>query len=195
MQLLANMTVAMDEQSTRLLNQWRNGDESAAAELFHLYASRLLSVAERSMNQRVKRRVDGEDVVQSVFRSFFQRTRNDEYQIDGASELWRLLVKNTVNKARMKARFHSAERRDARSEEAVFVESLCRTPDAADAVAFMELIDVATEDLPEDHFEVLRMRMEGHSRTEIAKQLDVSRQHVYRVLATLQKRFLDQETV
>src|SRR5438270_39264 len=63
-------------------------------------------------------RVNGEDVVQSVFRTFFRRCAQGEFQIDDSTRMWRLLVKITLQKARAQARHHTAEMRDVRAEAA-----------------------------------------------------------------------------
>ena len=51
----------------------RGGDPRAAEELFARYAERLVRLAQRHLGRKVATREDGEDVVQSVFRTFFRR--------------------------------------------------------------------------------------------------------------------------
>ncbi len=43
------------------------------------YTERLLGLAARRLPSRVRRRVDPEDVVQSAYRSFFQRLREGRF--------------------------------------------------------------------------------------------------------------------
>ena len=60
---------SFDDVITRL----RDGDSEAATEIFHRFAARLIALARTRLDSRVRQKVDPEDVVQSVFRSFFIR--------------------------------------------------------------------------------------------------------------------------
>src|SRR5262249_8433080 len=83
---------AMDDAPAagELLERVRAGDPRAAEELFVRYARRLTRLAEEYLSRKLAARLDGEDVVQSVFRSFFQRTARGEFHIDSSSQLWNL---------------------------------------------------------------------------------------------------------
>ena len=81
-----------------LVRHWRAGDETAAARLYGRYAQQLLRLAEQHLSRRLSGRVDEEDVVQSVFRTFFRRSGGGEFQIDSSAQIWKLLVKITVLK-------------------------------------------------------------------------------------------------
>src|SRR5207248_8616660 len=94
----------------------RRRDPAAADQVFARYARRLVSIAQQHLARRVAARVDGEDVVQSVFRTFFRRAQAGEFRIDSSAQLWQLLVRITVLKARAKGRYHTAGKRDASAE-------------------------------------------------------------------------------
>ncbi len=171
--------------------RWFPGDEDAAREMFERYATRLTALAEKQLSRQVARRVDGADVVQSVFRTFFERTARGEFRIDSSIDLWRLLVQITVNKARMQARFHAAERRDVSAESPGGDEVhriLSREPQPDEAVALVDEIDAILTGLPDVYAEILALRLEGRTRSEIAEQLDLSRPTVQRVLGLFQQR-------
>lgn len=87
------------------------GSESAADELDRRFRQRLCALVEREMDERFRRREDPEDIVQSVFRTFFRRARGGEFAIDQSVAVWHLLVKITINKVRRKAKFHNAATR------------------------------------------------------------------------------------
>jgi DNA-directed RNA polymerase specialized sigma24 family protein len=57
----------------------------------------------------------------------------------------------------------------------------------------VDQIEAILDGLPPLHGNVLNLRLEGRSPTEISEQLGVSRQTVYRVLELLQARLLDSE--
>src|SRR5947209_13963839 len=105
--------MAASDPTSRLGERLREGDPAATAEVFVRYARRLALLAETHLSRRVAARLDGEDVVQSVFRTFFRRCAGGEFHIDSDVDLWRLLVTITIRKARANARHHTAERRNA----------------------------------------------------------------------------------
>src|SRR5262245_20437761 len=92
-----------------IVSQVFAGDPSAAQAVFNHYSERLVRLAEKHLSRRLAGRVDGEDVVQSVFRTFFRRGGEGEFQLEGSAQLWQLLVRITVLKARAKARHHTAD--------------------------------------------------------------------------------------
>src|SRR5438552_16277649 len=103
---------------TDLVKRFQAGDRQAGDRLFAHYAQRLTRIAEQYLSHKLAGREDGEDVVQSAFRTVFRRSLEGKLQIDTSAELWRLLVKITVFKARAKGRFHTASKRDVRAEVA-----------------------------------------------------------------------------
>src|SRR3954451_5154153 len=103
----------------KLLKGVQNGDAAAVAQLFDRYAQRLARLAEQHLSRKMAGRLDGEDVVQSVFRTFFRRSAQGEFQIDSSAQIWRLLVKITLLKARAKGRHHTAGVRDVGAEAAL----------------------------------------------------------------------------
>jgi RNA polymerase sigma-70 factor (ECF subfamily) len=178
--------------SAELVQQVRAGDPHAAEELFTRYAQRLARIAEQHLCRRLAGRVDGEDVVQSAFRTFFRRCAAGEFQIEGSGHLWRLLVRITLLKARAAAREHTAAVRDVRAEapggDAWLLGAVACDPTPAEAVVLVEQIQVLLRGLPAAYCRVLEMRLEGYSPSEIAGRMGVSRQTVYRVLHLLQQR-------
>ena len=175
-----------------LVERCRHGDDQAAEAIFQRYAVRLARLAEDHLCRKVAGRVDGDDVVQSVFRTFFQRCARGEFRIDSSAQIWRLLVKLTLRKARAQARRHLAGIRDAGAEvaggDAWLIEASDHDPDPAEAAELADQIEYLLKGLPQLHCHVLDRRLQGYSVAEIADELGVSRQTVYRVLDLLQHR-------
>jgi RNA polymerase sigma-70 factor (ECF subfamily) len=176
-----------------LLRLLAGRDEQAAKELFQRYAQGLSELAERHISQRLSARIDGEDVVQSVFRTFFERSARGEFQIDASGDLWCLLVAITLAKVRMKARWHQAAKRD------IAMETPAGTPDAVEnvldkepgpeeALTLMEQVELILKGLPETYAHILSMRLQKMSKTEIANRLGITRQTVHRALEIMQDR-------
>jgi RNA polymerase sigma-70 factor, ECF subfamily len=148
-------------------------------------------LAERHLSRKVAGRVGGEDVVQSVFRTFFGRCARGEFQIDSSAQLWQLLVTLTLRKARAEARRHLAGKRDAGAEvpaDAVLADAVSQGPGPAEAGALVDQIESLLRGLPDVYSHVLGRRLEGHGVADIAAGLAVSRQTVYRALELLQRR-------
>lgn len=171
----------------------RAGDAEAAAELFARYGQRLTRLAEQHLSRKLSARLDGEDVIQSVFRTFFRRTSQGEFRIDSSAQLWRLLVRITVRKAQALGRHETAGRRSVAAEVTVaddvgFSEAVARDPGPEEAAILVEQIESLLRGLPELYCHVLEMRLQGQEVAKIAIQLRVSRQTVYRALQLLQQR-------
>src|SRR5207244_13422111 len=102
-------TMPGPKQERKLLDQWRAGDERAAKELFDSYVERLMALARRRISQRLASRVDPEDIVQSVFRTFFGRVKAGEFHFEDQDDLCKLLVRITINKTMRQIDFHTAD--------------------------------------------------------------------------------------
>ena len=184
------------EPLSTLIQRLRAGDPRAANGLFARYSKHLARAAEQHLARKLAGRVDGEDVVQSVFRTFFRRYQAGEFRIDTSAQLWRLLLQITLRKARFQARFHLAEKRDATAEVAgadeALAEAVAHEPGPAEAAALVDQIDALLTGLPELHARILERRLQGFSVAEIAEQTEVSRQTVYRSLELLGERLQKQ---
>jgi RNA polymerase sigma factor (sigma-70 family) len=171
------------------------GAVEAAEELFVRYAERLTRLAEQHLSRRLAARVDGEDVVQSAFRTFYRRAAGGKLNIDNSAELWRLLVKITLRKVAAAARRHTAGVRDAgaqTADNADLASAAARDPGPAEAAALVDQIDAILQGLPEMYGQLLELRLQGYSADEIAPRLRVSRRTVYRSLELLQERLEQQ---
>src|SRR4051794_6881107 len=107
-----------DSSFDALTSRLQADDPGAAAEVFRRYARRLLGLASSRLGELLRRKAGPEDVVQSVFRSFFLRMRQGRFDLDGWDDLWSLLVVITVRKCVNRREFFQAACRDVRREEA-----------------------------------------------------------------------------
>lgn len=179
-----------------LVDLYRSGDESAAAELFQRYWKRLCALAERYMAPRLKRRVGADDVVQSVFHSFFRRTEQGEYAIDDSDALWNLLAKITLNKVRGKLEYHTAEKRNMTAEAGAdaadcYLDVICGEPSQEHAAILADELNAALGGLPERDQEILHLCLDGYSTPYIARKLNCSRHTARRVLNHVGERLRD----
>jgi RNA polymerase sigma factor (sigma-70 family) len=191
--------MADNDPLTELIQRHQAGDPEAANKIFDHFSRRLCPLAERHLSQKLAGRVEGEDVLQSVFRTFFARSARGEFQIDSRAQLWQLLVKITVLKARQKGRHHTAKKRDARREQPIpaddwLIKCGNRDPGPEEAAALVDQIESLLHGLPPLYENILQQRLQGYAVAEIATKLQVSRQTVYRALGLLQKRLTDAES-
>jgi RNA polymerase sigma-70 factor (ECF subfamily) len=176
-----------------LIERLRCGEAQAAEELFARYAQRLICLAEQQLSNKLAARLDGADVVQSVFRTFFRRSAAGEFRIDNSGELWRVLVQITLRKARAMSRHHTAAVRDVAVEEpgrgpALLAEAVTHEPGPEEASVLLDQIEALLHGLPVLYADLLRLRLEGYSVSDTAGRLGVSRRTVHRALNLLQQR-------
>lgn len=178
-----------DEKSAALLAQWQSGDEDAATEIFSRYVRRLTGLARTHMSDKLQKRLDADDVIQSVFRSFFDKS--DRFVHRRAGDLWRLLASITVNKVRGQAQFHRAGKRamDAdqsimvgSSETAVPLQLVAQVPSPAEIVTAVEEMEIVMSRLEPYQRTIFEERLQGTSIEEIAKKTERSERTVRRCL-------------
>jgi RNA polymerase sigma-70 factor (ECF subfamily) len=182
-----------DDPLPDLVRRLRAGDPQAPDALYALFARRLTRIAEEHLSRRLAGRLDGDDVVQSAFRTFFRRNAAGEFVIDSSGQLWRLLVRITLLKAKARARHHTAGVRDVGAEAAAggdpwLLEAVSREPSPLEAVMLIDQIEALLEGLPPFYGQVLELRLQGVGPGEIASRLGFSRQTIQRALTLLRER-------
>src|SRR6266542_4997008 len=65
---------------SELVRRLRTGDDTLADELFQRYARRLIGLARTHLDSHLRQKVDPEDVVQSVYKSFFRRLEAEQVE-------------------------------------------------------------------------------------------------------------------
>ena len=179
-----------DDRSVHLLQRWRDGDESAATEIFERYVNRLCALARTRLSNRMKRRVEAEDVVQSAYRSFFRRA-GDHYVLEKEGDLWRLLAAITINKVRGQVEYHTAKKRGVYLEESmkadqsvirVRPEMISEEPKPDDAAVMVEELAALLGSLDETQRTIIELSMQNRSVEQIAEQIQRSERTVRRTI-------------
>lgn len=175
-----------------LLRRFRTGDQDAATAIYVRYARRLQSLAARQAGDDLSPRFDAEDVVQSVFRTFFRRASAGYYEVPAGEELWRLLLVLSLHKVRDLAVHHRAQKRDvSRTWSVDNADSPAGELTADDRLAYDSLRLVVAglvSDLPESNRRIVDLRIEGHEVDEIAKRSGRSKRTVERTLQQFRDR-------
>src|SRR5207248_2352055 len=106
--MVEDLTPSGETSDRSLLRRFRGGSEDAATQLYLRYANRLMALARANRSTDLAARLDAEDIVQSVFRSFFQAARQGQYEVPEGEELWKILLVIALNKIRNQKAFHRA---------------------------------------------------------------------------------------
>ncbi len=169
-----------------LLVRFQSGEDDAATALYSRYAARLMQLANRTTGDDLSTRVDAEDIVQSVFRTFFRRVSDGHYMIPEGEELWKLLLVIALNKVRMIAVHHRAAKRNVSQTRSIGDREIEHSTDATEVLR-MTIDDVLVK-LPESHQAVVHARIDGYEIAEIASRVSLSRRSVERILQSFRKR-------
>ena len=166
----------------------RSGDEAEATDVFRRYVRRLIALAGKQFDARMRERADVEDAVLSAFRSFFARARRGEFDLAGWGELWSLLAVITLRKCARRRRALKAARRDPSREvdaQGMRNGGLGQVPDQApspeEAAILSETIKELLEDLDADDRPIVEHILQGYTAEETAARLDCSERTVRRV--------------
>lgn len=186
----------VDDESVLLVNRWQQGDEVAASEIYDRYVSRLIALAGSRISPKLARRVEAEDVVQSVYRSFFARSGEERLQVEKSGQLWGLLAAITINKVRAKARFHAADKRNVGTEASIRSSVSCfgleptdlaREPTAEEATMLAEQYREAADKMSALGKQVFALYLENEAVDDIAKRVRRSSRTVRRELEQIRK--------
>jgi RNA polymerase sigma-70 factor (ECF subfamily) len=175
-----------------LLRRFRSGQTDAATELYLRYAERLGALAAGQCGPDLAARVDPEDIVQSVFRTFFRRVARGQYDVPEGEELWKLFLVIALHKIRSTAAFHRAAKRDVRATTTGLTEALAggrlAAPDETARATLGLVIDELLGGLPPSMRAIVELRVEGHEVDEIARRTKRSRRSVERALQEFRTR-------
>lgn len=169
-----------------LLKRFRRGQEDAATVLYIRYAKRLGALARSKCSPALSYRVEPEDIVQSVFRSFFRKAADGLYDVPEGEDLWKLFLVITLNKIYAKSVFHHARKRDIRLtvNTADMDESTLGRgePDDQALSELQMVVDETLAQLPDQARRMVELRVQGFEVAEIARQTQRSKRTVERTL-------------
>jgi RNA polymerase sigma-70 factor (ECF subfamily) len=175
-----------------LLQRFQEGHSDASTLLYLRYAKRLHALAESQSSGDLARRLDPEDIVQSVFRTFFRRAAAGRYAVPDGEEIWKLLLVIALNKLRSAGSHYRAAKRDVRRTAGgesyeVALENQAVGDETALAILRM-VIDQLLADLPAAQQRMVQLRIEGHEVSEVAQKTNRSKRSVERVLQEFRTR-------
>ncbi len=169
-----------------LLRRFRVGEQDAATRLYLRYAQRLHGLARKQSGQDLQTRLDPEDIVQSVFRTFFRRAKEGHYEVPDGEELWKLFLVIGLHKIRDAAVYHRAARRDVSrttgmADGGTSGHDRASTNAEAEATLRMVIDDILLQ-LSASQRDIVVRRLQGSQVSEIADETKRSRRTVERTL-------------
>jgi RNA polymerase sigma factor (sigma-70 family) len=191
-----------DDSVTAWIGDLKDGRDEASEKLWQRYFGQLVGLAARRLGSAPRRIADEEDVAVSVFESLCRGAAAGRFkQLQDRDDLWKLLTAIAGMKAVDQIRRQTAQKRGGRN---VRGESIFEGTDASQigglgqlihsqpTADFMAIMDEQQQEmfraLPDSsQREVARLRFEGYSNEEIARQLDISLRSVERKLRVIRE--------
>ena len=186
---------------TRLIIDLRSDDprlrDAAARLVWGHYFQELLVLARNQLSARIRCREDEEDVLQSMYKSFCARQRRGDFDLASRDELWNLLVRITLRKAKNVANRHRQMKRDIRRERpeaaagragdespGTILEQIDSDgPTPAEAALLNEALEQRFQKLKDPGLRQIALwKLEGYTNPEIAGTLECTLRTVERKL-------------
>jgi RNA polymerase sigma-70 factor, ECF subfamily len=160
--------------------------DEAARRIWERFAQRLCALVRHRLNAKIRVREDENDIVQSMFQSFFAVQQNQGYPLSNREELWRFLVWMTMCKVANTAHHHQRARRDIRRERSLapsggeldfsasviaeIADSTAISPEDK-AISRIELARILGR-LRKDLRQIIVWKLKGYTNAEIGRKID-----------------------
>ena len=182
-----------------ILSDARVGISQAEAELHREFVDRLVRLASSRINNRFRAKIDPDEIVQSVFVSFFRRNADGDFQFENWNDLWALLVKITIRKCSTKISGFMTAKRDVSLERTVHkktgessFDAVASEPTPEEVAAFNETLDQLFDLLSPLQQNIVSLRLQGCSNVEISEKIGRTERTVYRSLNKVREIFVSQ---
>jgi RNA polymerase sigma-70 factor (ECF subfamily) len=192
---------------TLCVQQLRSPDcserDEAARIIWDRFSGRLQGLVRRHLDNRIRRREDEQDILQSVYASFCLGQLDGHPSPSSREELWKLLVRITMCKVVNTAHKHHAARRDVRRERtetgsrdqagALFprwmLEHVDRAQPSHDEKAIvLDEAERLLKDLTPELRRIVLWRLDGYTNAEIARLIGRTVRSVELKMQIIRKR-------
>jgi RNA polymerase sigma-70 factor (ECF subfamily) len=189
--------VAQESSFADLMARLRAGDGRAASLIFRRFEERLIALARSRLSDQLRRKVDPEDVLQSVFRSFFRQQASRPFDLSGWDSLWSLLTVITLRKCGHRVEYFHAACRDVRREAApppsaedsdAAFEAIAREPTPSEAAMLTETLEQVLRGLEGYQRRIVELSLQGHTPAEVGAAVGRTQRTVQRVLKRVRDR-------
>ncbi|MEM7559648.1 MAG: ECF-type sigma factor [Planctomycetota bacterium] len=190
--------MSSNDNVTRWIELVKAGDSSAANELWQHYSDRLVRAVRAKLYGRERAVSDEEDIVLSVFDSFYDAAQLGRFpDLADRDELWRLLMRMSARKVVDKRRSEGRRRRgggfqafslDADGEGEMF-ELTADEPSPEMVLMMEESVEQLFSHLGVGQLRDLAVaKLEGYSNAELAQRFDCSERTIERRLHLIREK-------
>lgn len=170
--------------------------DQAGQAVFERFTHRLIGLARNHLAPRLQQKVDPEDLVQSVYKSFFLRYGDEVPPPEDVDGLWCLLTRITLRKCADRARYHRAECRNLDREVATagsdepepWREAVDREPTPDEAAVLSETVEQLFSSLGDAERPIIELSLQGYSTLEVCQRLGRAERSVRRVRERVRKQ-------
>jgi RNA polymerase sigma factor (sigma-70 family) len=182
----------VEHSSIELFTAFRDGDPSAAEVLFGRYRKRLVALAARRMSRKLQRRIDPEDLFQSVCMVFLRGVSDGRYHLRQRGDLWSLLVQLTINRLRNQIGYHTAAKRSVYREQPAptGMRPMSSEPSPEEAAILVDEIRTLLNRISNPkHRHVIEMGLQGCCLKEIASMTHYSQERIRQILKQVTRQY------
>lgn len=190
-----------NESFLQFWEQFCAGQSVAQIEFYERFASQLAWLARQRLSERIKQRVESDDIVQSVLGTFIRRQKEGGFQPISWNSLWNYLEGIAIYKCLEKNRhLHRQSRnidREQHHSRLPADDSGCadttwhpasREPLPGEVSVVIDLVEQLHRKLPESHWPILKLLLDGsYTQQEISNQTNFSERTVRRVLKQVEE--------
>ena len=182
------------------IEQIKLGDSLAANQIWHHYFDRLVRTVRGRLFGQNRAVSDEEDIVLSVFDSFYDAVQNQRFpDLTDRDDLWRLLLRMSARKVIDKRRHDQRQRRGGDvqihsftndKDDSVITEAIGDEPSPEMVVMMQESVEQFFSHLGVGQLRDLAVaKLEGYSNAEIAERFVCSERTIERRLHLIREKF------
>jgi RNA polymerase sigma factor (sigma-70 family) len=189
---------------SRWIEQVKQGDSAAANDLWHHYFDRLVRIVRQRIYGRNRAVSDEEDVVVSVFESFYRAAEKGRFpDLSDRDDLWKLLLRMASRKVIDNRRRSQRQRRggevetfslnqsqgESEEEQPFMLEVIGDEPTPEMALSLQETVEKLFSHLGVGQLQELAVaKLEGYTNAELAKRFQCSERTIERRLHLIREK-------
>jgi RNA polymerase sigma-70 factor (ECF subfamily) len=172
--------MSQDSSFDDVLDGLRKRDNAAATRVFNRFWRRLVALTYQHLEARLAQKLDPEDVVQSVFRTLFNRLAEGQFELENWDSFWGLLTRIALRKCdKWRDYFHTQGRDITREvspapapdQSGSGWEVIDREPTPLEALRLAETVEEVLRGLDDREQKVVLLKLQGHNLTEITESV------------------------
>jgi RNA polymerase sigma-70 factor, ECF subfamily len=183
-----------------VMRRLQKGDPGAASAVFARFVRRLVALARHRLDQRMLRKEDPEEIVQSVYRSFFRRHADGQFAIENWDSAWALLALITLRKCGNRIEYYRAGCRDVLRDvpmqpadddlnaSRVAWEAVASGPSPSQAAMLTETVEQLMAELDDRDRVILSLKLQGRTVNEISEEAGCAMRTVGRSLDKIRRK-------